>query len=286
MSEKLTLEQIEDQELAQLFMHKNFESTSSEKSFISDIFVHSREEFFEKNPTPSKTLYQRLQSEEGIKDSITKSLEKALEAYHSRREFRKKMNALFRLSIRKKGELMTMNIPFLGADYRYFYTYLAYYKKELKASWGEFNAFVDITLKIPGNFAKLKKFELRGAGALLMLIIGLLVARTFLSNWESIKSISAHSHFFSSWLEAMLILCILAGIALVFPYIVLGIFYFININYLYQSKYFHYFIVLCSLAAGILFLLAFFNFLFYQYILLTGGWGIVDLKYQSDSAQK
>ncbi|PYC99565.1 hypothetical protein B4U78_016180, partial [Microbacterium esteraromaticum] len=65
--------------------------------------------------------------------------------------------------------------------------------------------------------------------------------------------------------------CSVACIAVVFPYIVLGIFYFININYLYQTKYFHYFLLACTFLATVLFSVAFCNFIIYQATQLFGG---------------
>ncbi|ADX97900.1 hypothetical protein [Mycoplasma suis] len=179
--------------------------------------------------------------------------------------------------------MSSFNIPFLGADYRYFYTYLSQFKKELKNSWIEFNGFVEVTLKAPGNFTKLKKYELGGAAILLFLLVLLFIGKGFLSNWDKLKSLSEHVSFFSGWLQSIAIISSIACIAIVFPYIVLGIFYFININYLYKSKYYHYFIILCGFIGAVLFLTAFCNFLLYQYITYFGGWGIIDINYLSSS---
>ncbi|AFO51705.1 hypothetical protein MHLP_00625 [Candidatus Mycoplasma haematolamae str. Purdue] len=282
---KRTLEQIEDGELARLFVYKNIESTETTEATIDDIFVHSREEFFVNNPAPSQELYSKLSEETGKKASITTSLEKAMQSYKDRKQMIKKVNEVFSLQLRKPGQMLTMNIPFLGADYRYFYSYLNVYKKEMKSAISEFNSFVEVSLKAANNFAKLRKFEIGGAGIMLFLLSLLLFGKTFLRNWKDMKNASNHTAFFQGWLDAIVILSSIAAISVVFPYITLGIFYFININYLYQSKYFHYFLFLCSFASLVLFLLAFFNFLFFQWIQVTGGWGIVNLNVQSTSAK-
>lgn len=275
--EKRTLEQIEDNELAKLFLYKNQEAQGSNRVSISDIFVSSREEFFRNNPAPAPELRARLE-QESPDTAITASIEKVIQGYHKRKEFLKKLAEIFSLRVRKRGELMRMNIPFLGADYRYFYTYLANYKKSIKTAWSEFNSFMEILIKAPGNFAKLKKFELKSAGILLGLSLFLLVARLFLHNWDSHYVLSHHTKFFADWISSIVVICSIACIAVVFPYIVLGILYFININYLYQTKYFHYFLLACTFLAGVLFAVALCTFLMFQVAQIWGGWGIVDLK--------
>lgn len=279
--EKRTLEQIEDNELARLFLYKNQEAQSSNKVSISDIFVSSREEFFKNNPAPNPELHARLEKESS-EATITASIEKVIRSYHNRQKFLQKLSEIFSLRVRKKGELMKMNIPFLGADYRYFYTYLESQKKSIKNAWMEFNSFIEILFKAPGNFAKLKKFELKAAGILLGLLFFLLISRAFLNNWDNVKHVSQYSKFFADWLSSIVIICSVACIAVVFPYIVLGIFYFININYLYQTKYFHYFLLACTFLATVLFSVAFCNFLIYQATQLFGGWGIVNIQIVDD----
>ncbi|AHC39871.1 hypothetical protein OVS_01230 [Mycoplasma ovis str. Michigan] len=277
--EQRTLEQIEDNELAKLFLYKNHESQDNSSASISNIFVSSREEFFKKNPAPSPELHSRLEKENS-EATITASIEKVIQGYHKRKLILKKISEIFSVRVRKKGELMGLNIPFLGANYRYFYTYLENYKKSIKNAWTEFNSFIEILFKAPGNFDKLKKFEFKSAGILLGLLFFLLIARIFLNNWDSVRSVSPHSQFFSNWISSIVIICSIACIAILFPYIVLGIFYFININYLYQTKYFHYFLLSCTFLATVLFSVAFCNFLIYQAAQLWGGWGIVNITVQ------
>ncbi|AGX89217.1 hypothetical protein [Mycoplasma parvum] len=278
---KRTLEQIGDDELAKLFLYKNFASKNTKEVEISDLFAHTREEFFEENPEPDLALQKKLRKEIAEYSPLSSKIEKTIEKYKKKQEFLKKINSALSLKVRKEEELSSSNIPFLGTEYRYFYTYLAQFKRELKNAWIEFNGFVEITLKAPQNFDKLKKFEIYGAVLLLTMLGFLLFGKTFLFNWEKVRFASEHINFFSNWTYAIVILSAIACIAIVFPYIILGIFYFININYLYKTKYFHYFIISCGFVGAILFLTAFFNFLLYQWINYMGGWGPINLTYKS-----